>query len=195
MKSPVLMVMAGPNGSGKSTITSKYEPIGYYVNADEIQRHIGCDELTAAKIATNTREKLLSQFEDFTFETVLSTPRNLNLMERAKVLGYHVTCIYVLTVNPEINVARVKKRKESGGHDVPPEKVRERYRRAMTLFPKLLEICDELYVYDNTLDREEGGPQRIICKQDNAIQLIPGEVWTMEMLKSLCSGTYSPKNK
>ncbi len=77
--------MAGPNGSGKSTITSHIEVIGNYVNADAIKLHLNCDNLTAAQIAKSTREYLLKQRKSFTFETVLSTPRNLNLMERAKI--------------------------------------------------------------------------------------------------------------
>lgn len=81
MKSPILMVMAGPNGSGKSTITSTYSPIGDYVNADEIQKHLGCTTLEAAKIAEATREYLLQEKKDFTFESVLSTPRNYELMK------------------------------------------------------------------------------------------------------------------
>ena len=64
IKSPILMVMAGPNGSGKSTITAQYSPIGDYVNADEIERHIGCSTLEAAQISENTREYLLSRVSE-----------------------------------------------------------------------------------------------------------------------------------
>lgn len=108
---PILMVMAGPNGSGKSTITAGYQTIGEYVNADDIQNHLSCDALKAAIITTNTREYLLSQQKDFTFETLLSTERNYDLMQRAKEMGYRVICIYVLTIDPKINISRVEQRK------------------------------------------------------------------------------------
>lgn len=189
--SPTIMIMGGPNGSGKSTITAQYPPIGYYINADDVQRHLQCEALTAAKIAENTREYFLAQKSDFTFESVLSTPRNFNLMERAKQAGYKVICIYILTKDAEINVARVKARVNRGGHDVPAEKVRQRYCRAMALFPRLFELCDELYVYDNSLERSEGEPQMIIKWQYGHLDMMPSAVWSADMLKSLCNGNYS----
>ena len=190
MKNLVLLAFAGPNGSGKSTITAKYPPIGYYVNADEIQRKRGCSPMEAAQIAEDTREYLLAEGESFTFETVLSTPRNLDLMKRAKLAGYHVACIYVLTIDPEINIARVESREKDGGHGVPPEKVRARYYRAMKLIPELIAVCDELYVYDNSPEKTEGEPQRIVCKQNGDLKLSPGPVWSLEMIAALCRGKY-----
>ena len=95
-------MFAGPNGSGKSTITERIRIIGKYVNADEIKRQLDCSDLESAVVAEATREYLLKNKKDFTFETVLSTPRNIDLMERAKVAGYQVVCIYILTKNPEI---------------------------------------------------------------------------------------------
>lgn len=187
---PVLMVMAGPNGSGKSTITEVYPVVGEYVNADDIQRYLKCTPLEAAQIAEATREYFLSQKADFTFETVLSTERNYLLMEKAKESGYTVICIYVLTVNPEINVSRVKSRARNGGHDVPSEKVIERYHRALSLFPKLFLLCDELYVYDNSLERNEGEPSMILKWQYGKLEVMPNTVWTMKDLEALCAGTY-----
>ncbi|MGM9937941.1 MAG: zeta toxin family protein [Candidatus Ornithomonoglobus sp.] len=190
MKSPCLMVMAGPNGSGKSTITSKLSVVGEYINADDIQQYLACSSLEAAQIAEATREYMLEHRKDFTFESVMSTPRNYNLMERAKNEGYNVVCIYVLTNNAEINVERVKSRVRNGGHDVPHEKIRERYKRAMKLFPRLFDICDECYVYDNSNERGEGAPAMIVHFQNGKMKLIPNAVWSKEMLEKLCDGTY-----
>lgn len=111
-----LLVFAGPNGSGKSTITSGIKIFGEYVNADSIKQYLQCSDLEAAKLAESTREHLLAKNLDFTFETVLSTQRNIELMIRAKEKGYHIVCIYVLTTNPEINISRVKSRISKGGH-------------------------------------------------------------------------------
>ncbi|MBR3991416.1 MAG: zeta toxin family protein, partial [Clostridia bacterium] len=124
---PRLLVFAGPNGSGKSTITERIRIIGKYVNADEIKRQLDCSDLESAVVAEATREYLLKNKKDFTFETVLSTSRNIDLMERAKAAGYQVVCIYILTKNPEINISRVRNRVKNGGHDVPDEKIRERF--------------------------------------------------------------------
>ena len=37
-KKPMILVFAGPNGSGKSTITSHFDKIGEYTNADDVER-------------------------------------------------------------------------------------------------------------------------------------------------------------
>ena len=107
-KQPEIIVFAGPNGSGKSTFTELLKPPVDYINADEIKKNLKCDDLTAAKLAEKQREDHLQNKEDFCFETVLSTPRNLNLLRRAKKLGYFIRCYDVLTVDPYINVYRVK---------------------------------------------------------------------------------------
>lgn len=188
---PILLVMAGPNGSGKSTITGKFPPIGKYVNADETEKYLGCDSLEAAKNAEETRETLLKKRESFTFETVLSTPRNLDLMRRAKEDGYTVICIYVLTCSYEINVERVRRRVENGGHDVPTEKITARYERAMKLIPELLRICDQLLIYDNSCDRREGSPERIVTLRDGELRIHPTKLWKEESIRRLLTGNYT----
>lgn len=188
---PMLLVFAGPNGSGKSTITAEFPPVGAYVNADEIQRYLGCSPLEAAENAEDTREALLSQHQSFTFETVLSTPRNIDLMRRAHDAGYTVICIYVLTYRYDINIRRVRNRVLHGGHDVPTEKVVSRYRRAMKLLPQLFDICDQLLIYDNSHERTEGTPQRIVTFKNGIIETRTTGFWTEENLDRLLSGTYT----
>ena len=147
---PEVMVFAGPNGSGKTTITKMAKTVGEYVNADDIKRATLCTDLEAAEKAEELREKMISEKKDFTFETVLSTDRNLLLLRRAKQQGYFVRGIYVLTSDVEINIARVEAREALGGHGVPAEKIRQRYERALKLIPQLVEVCDVFHLYDNT---------------------------------------------
>ena len=81
---PEVIVFAGPNGSGKSTITKMAKTVGVYINADDIKRSSLCSDLEAAQKAEELREQAIREKRDFTFETVLSTDRNLNLLRRAK---------------------------------------------------------------------------------------------------------------
>ena len=133
MKLPEIIVFAGPNGSGKSTITRMAKIRGEYMNADDIKRSTLCTDLEAAIKAEELRECMIVNRKDFTFETVLSTDRNLLLLQRAKEAGYFIRGIYVLTCNADINVARVNAREALGGHGVPEEKIRSRYDRALAL--------------------------------------------------------------
>ena len=87
-KLPEIMVFAGPNGSGKSTITRMAKTVGSYINADDIKKSSLCSDIQAAVIAEKLREDAVERNEDFTFETVLSTDRNLKLIQKAKEKGY-----------------------------------------------------------------------------------------------------------
>ncbi|MEY8232681.1 zeta toxin family protein [Oscillospiraceae bacterium 50-16] len=151
MKKPEIIVFAGPNGSGKSTLTEILRPQGVpYINADDIQRVLGCDNLEAAKLAEARREAYLESRQSFCFETVLSTDRNLKLLQRAKEAGFFIRCYYVLTADPQINIIRVSDRVLAGGHDVPEDKIRSRYYRALGLIPELIPVCDGCHIYDNS---------------------------------------------
>lgn len=185
---PTIQVFAGPNGSGKSTITDEIPPVGMYINADEIQRHLQCTVLEAARNAESVREFCLANGLDFTMETVLSTPRNINLLQRAKEQGYSVIAFFVLTIHPDINVQRVADRAARGGHDVPEEKIRSRYERSVKNLPLLLELCDELYVFDNSFSRGEGEPSLIVRYVHGTIELRPSPKWSHEMLLALVEG-------
>ena len=179
-KLPEVLVFAGPNGSGKSTITRMARIVGDYINADDIKRTTLCTDLEAAIKAEELRERMIAEKKDFTFETVLSTERNLLLLQKAKEQGYFVRGVYVLTANPDINVARVFTRQALGGHGVPEDKVRVRYYKALKLIPQLVAVCDILHIYDNT---EE--PFRIFKKRKDIYYRWSNEYWSNEQIEEL----------
>ena len=76
-KLPEILVFADPNGSGKTTITRMANSVGVYINADDIKKSNSCSDLEAAIKAEELRESMIQKNKDFTFETVLSTDRNL----------------------------------------------------------------------------------------------------------------------
>ena len=82
-RKPEIVIFAGPNGSGKSTFTQLLKPPMDYINADEIKKYLKCSDLDAAQLAEKQREEHLEQMQEFCFETVLSTERNLILLKRA----------------------------------------------------------------------------------------------------------------
>ena len=180
VKLPEVIVFAGPNGSGKTTITGMAKTVGEYINADDIKRTTLCTDIEAAQKAEELREKMISEKRDFTFETVLSTDRNLLFLKIAKEQGYFVRCIYVLTANADINVARVSARQAIGGHGVPEDKIRSRYSKALALIPQLVEVCDILHVYDNTKE-----PFRIFKKRKDICFHWENKYWDFEKISDL----------
>lgn len=181
-KKPEIIVFAGPNGSGKSTFTEILRPPQMdYINADEIKKNLKCGDLEAAQIAERQRETYLSEKRAFCFETVLSTSRNLDLLKRAREMGYFIRCYYVLTIDPLINVYRVKARVASGGHDVPLEKIYVRYDRAMALVPEVISVSDICHIYDNS----EEEPFRIFKKRKDECFYDECDDWRREKIETL----------
>jgi predicted ABC-type ATPase len=182
IKKPEITVFAGPNGSGKNTITAlSPHVISPYINADEIKRSTHCEDLDAACKAELMRLQCIKNKQSFSFETVLSTDRNLNLLKNAKNNGYFIRGIYVLTANAELNVLRVQARKQSGGHDVPSEKVRSRYDKSLLNLPTFIDLCDVCHIYDNT--KQE--PKRIFKKKNREIFFWTTQLWTRSKISSL----------
>jgi len=182
IRKPVVLVVAGPNGSGKSTIAQRLNPFLVYVNADDIKIECGLNDIGAAQHAELLRNELVENKRDFAFETVMSTDRNIRLLEKAKNYGYERCCIYVLTSNADINVARVKGRSESGGHDVPEVKIRSRYDRALALLPRLINICDKIQIYDNS---DDSGVSLIFKKGFDRTEIFPNDYWSGAELQKL----------
>ena len=180
-KKPEVVVFAGPNGSGKSTFTELLKPPMDYINADEIKKNLKCSDLEAAQLAEKQREKHIEQMSEFCFETVLSTERNIRLLEKAKRQGYFIRCYYILTADPMINVLRVRSRVESGGHDVPEEKIITRYDRALNLIKDLVKICDVCHIYDNSGSK----PFRIFKKRKEQIFYDECVDWYFEDIQAL----------
>lgn len=155
--------------------------IGEYINADDIKKTTLCSDLEAAQKAEALRELMVEEKRNFTFETVLSTDRNLVLLKKAKESGFFIRCIYVITSNVDINVARVNAREELGGHGVPEEKIRSRYEKAIRLIPDLVKVCDILHIYDNTSE-----PFRILKKRKDVFIKWENEYWSEEDIDRLC---------
>lgn len=181
---PRILVFAGPKGSGKSTITKGIPICGIYVNADEIKRISQCSDLEAAQEVEQIRQMLLNAHKDFTFETVLSTDRNLELLRRAKAQGYEIYAVFVLTNDPEINVERVKSRVQAGGHDVPVEKIIGCFERSLRNLSQLVRIADHTRVIDNSGDKPH-----LICEVVNQhLTVWEAEEWSKAAILRLFIG-------
>lgn len=179
-RKPMVLVFAGPNGSGKSTVTTYFDKVGTYTNADDIVAATGMDNMEAARLVDKMRYRSIEQKEDFTFETVLSSHYKLDILKKAKEEGYFIKCFFILTVDPSVNVARVSARVASGGHNVDEKSIRARYSKSLGNIKELMKICDIMHVYDNTIE-----PVRIIRKHKDEISIYPNDLWSEQMILNL----------
>jgi predicted ABC-type ATPase len=154
---PVLHLLAGPNGSGKTTLARRViVPVTHlpFINADDIaaQRWPGSElehAYDASLAAAAERDARLAERSSFISETVFSHPSKVELVERAQQAGYLVY-LHVVVIPEELSVARVAHRVRRGGHAVPEDKIRERYRRLWPLVVQARGLADIAYVYDNS---------------------------------------------
>jgi predicted ABC-type ATPase len=153
-----LDLVVGPNGAGKSTfvrlVLAPAVPNAAFVNPDEIAARRWPDHpedhaYDAVEVAVQTRSALIAQDRDFIAESVFSHESKLGLIDEARDAGYFVA-MHVLLVPEELAVARVLYRVHDGGHAVPEEKIRSRYRRLWPLVSDGIVLAHSATVWDNT---------------------------------------------
>jgi predicted ABC-type ATPase len=133
-----------------------------FVNADEIARQRWPEDAAAhaydaARIAAATRTTLIETGRSFIAETVFSHPSKIDLIRDARDHGY-TTVLHVLMIPEDLAVQRVKYRVAAGGHYVPEDKVRQRYRRLWSIVADAVAMCDIVTVYDNS---RQTGPRAV----------------------------------
>lgn len=102
----------------------------------------------AARLAVQERAQRISQRRSFVTETVFSHESKIELLRDAQRAGFHVT-LHIVLIPEELAVARVADRAANGGHDVPEEKIRERFGRLWALLRMAIALSDEAWIYHN----------------------------------------------
>ena len=155
---PFLWVLAGPNGAGKTTYYQrKIEPVLKleFVNADLIARaqwgaEAESHAYEAARIARDKHRELIQEHRSFVAETVFSHPSKVDLIRTAKEHGYVAWLTFIYLESDDLAVARVRDRVEQGGHNVPVEKIRDRYGRLPEMVKEAIRFADKTFVVDNS---------------------------------------------
>ncbi|SFT90386.1 Predicted ABC-type ATPase [Algoriphagus locisalis] len=160
-----LYIISGCNGAGKTTASYTILPeildCKEFVNADEIARGISPFQpekagIEAGRLMLKRIKKLLESGENFAFETTLSTRSYVQFIDRAKEMGYQVTCLFFWLNSEELAISRVKTRVKEGGHDIPEAVIRRRYKGGLKNFFNLfLNKVDNWLFVNNSGDDYE----------------------------------------
>jgi predicted ABC-type ATPase len=164
-----VVVLAGPNGAGKSTVAPALlkETLGIaeFVNADTIARGLAAFDpalvaLEAGKIMVRRIRDLAAQRATFAFETTLASRSFAPWLGRLVKGGYQFHLLFLWLPNEEFALKRVANRVRQGGHGIPEETVRRRFRAGLkNLFSLYLPLATTWRVYDNS----EARPPRLIA--------------------------------
>ncbi len=165
----MITVIAGVNGAGKSSIVGAYirDNGGEYFNPDEVARSliadnpsISSDEASAEAWKTGFAQLLqaIENDADYTFETTLGGNSIASELHRVIDLGRQVRIFYCGLSSPELHIERVAARVVRGGHDIPSEKIYERWKNSVLNLIGLIPGCYALRVFDNSAPSDENGP-------------------------------------
>jgi predicted ABC-type ATPase len=108
------------------------------------------DSYVAASLVDFIRAQLLTCRRSFTWETVMSHHSKVQVLADAQSIGFQTTLYFIATESPILNIRRVETRVLQGGHDVPPQKIIERYARSLELLPEAMAYATRAFVFDNS---------------------------------------------
>ena len=140
---PRLYIISGCNGAGKTTASYSLLPemldCGEFVNSDEFAKGLSPFDPSKASIQASRYMSmkiryLLKRNLDFAIETTLATRSLLTIAKEAQRQGYTVTLLYFWLKTPELAIERVRARVEAGGHNIPEDTIRRRYRVGINYF-------------------------------------------------------------
>ena len=155
-----LYIIAGPNGAGKTTFAKKFLPLyahcEHFINADLIAQGLSpfspsIAGMKAGRIVLKEIQELSDKGATFAFETTLSGKTYLSLLRDLRKRGYRAHLFFLWIPSASLALERIKDRVAGGGHDVPAEDVRRRFRRSVDNFFKAYEsLLDSWMLFDNS---------------------------------------------
>jgi len=114
---------------------------------------------------------------DFSFETTLSARHFVKLIKAAQQQGYFVTLVFLWLNSTELAIQRIKIRVSEGGHNIPEETIKKRYKMGIINLVKLyIPVCDYWMVINNSIS-----PFQLIAEgiQNNEIEIKEKTIWDM----------------
>ena len=173
---PLVVVIAGPNGAGKTTSAPRILrgalAVGEFVNADPIAHglsalHPETVAVAAGRVMLARVRALAAQRASFAFETTLASRHFAPWLQALQAQGYRVHLAFLSLPTVEMAVARVAARVRNGGHNVPEDVVRRRYRTGLTNFFTLYQpVANSWQMFDNS---EIAGP-RLVCSRNQGAE-------------------------
>lgn len=176
----MITVIAGVNGAGKSSVVGSWLRGGgeEFFNPDEVARmlmqiepDLSLDEANgkAWRMGYDRLEAAIEKDKTYTFETTLGGNSICDLLHQACAKGVHVRIVFCGLNSPELHVQRVAERVASGGHDIPEEKIRQRWIGTINNMMSLIPVCGAVTVYDNSADlvKRKPAPIRLFAMTGN----------------------------
>jgi predicted ABC-type ATPase len=135
------VIIGGPNGAGKTTFarSAAREWSLRYLGADLIAETLGLgsegsEAVRAGRVFTKTVRAAIANRESLLVESTLSGLGTGRLIRQARDAGYRVSVGFVFVDSADTCIQRIRARVLKGGHFVPDDDVRRRFRRSLMNF-------------------------------------------------------------
>jgi predicted ABC-type ATPase len=138
-----IVIIAGPNGAGKTTFAREFLPFEagcpLFINADLIAAGLSPFDPDAAAFRAGRWmiaeiDRNAAAGESFAFETTLSGHTYARRILKWRTAGFMVKLIFLSLPTAEDAIARVVRRVQHGGHDVPDDVIRRRFASGLSNF-------------------------------------------------------------
>ncbi|MBL8309526.1 MAG: hypothetical protein JNL19_03790 [Burkholderiales bacterium] len=160
-----IFVLAGVNGAGKSSIGGALfaaHAVDYF-NPDLAARALIDARPTLTQTEANAQAWALGQRGlaraletggTYAFETTLGASTIPNQLLKGAQQGAGIHVWFAGLASAELHLQRVRERVAAGGHDIPEQRIRERYTSSRQNLIRLVPHLASLRVYDNSQDND-----------------------------------------
>jgi predicted ABC-type ATPase len=155
-----IIIIAGPNGAGKTTFAREFLPAEAqtlrFLNADLIAAGLApfnpeSASFKAGRLMLEAIDEYVEAGHSFAFETTLSGMFYLKKISLWQVQGYQVKLWFLSLPNEEIAVSRVARRVRQGGHNIPEDVIRRRFKAGIeNLYVSYIKAVDSWAIYDGS---------------------------------------------
>lgn len=163
MKRPSIVIVAGVNGCGMSTFAAtaagKSALLGQTaINPDDLTRaatvefpHFGGAgaNLVGVERAEKAVWRAIAEGKSAAIETVLSSSKFLPVVAAAKKRRYRTRLIFIGLPTVALALEHIQSRVAQGGHDVPEDRVRDRWDRAHDNLVVFTRAVDDVLIFSN----------------------------------------------
>ena len=154
-----IIIIAGPNGAGKTTFALNFLPAEAqtlrFINADLIAAGLApfnpeSASFKAGRLMLEEIDECVDAGHSFAFETTLSGLVYLKKIVIWQKLGYKVKLWFLSLPNDDIAVSRVARRVLQGGHNIPEDVIRRRFKAGLENFhERYSKVVNSWALYDN----------------------------------------------
>ena len=155
-----IIIIAGPNGAGKTTFARDFLPAEAqtlrFINADLIAAGLApfnpeTASFKAGRLMLEEIDECVDAGHSFAFETTLSGMVYLKKIALWQAHGYQVKLWFLSLPNEEIAVSRVARRVLQGGHNIPEDVIRRRFKAGLANFnERYSKAVDSWAFYDSS---------------------------------------------